>query len=108
MNRFPHYLLISVLAWSALGPLGLIAQTQEPLPPEATPSAEPAQMVPSHPATQLAQKEILMKVGRGDLQQFEDTVSRVSVSDPEIADAVVVSPHDVVINARIPGVTTAM
>src|SRR5207247_11306891 len=40
--------------------------------------------------------------------QFPDATSRVSVSDPGIADAVVVSPHDVVLNGKAPGNTTIM
>ena len=49
-----------------------------------------------------------LTVGRGELLQFSDDTSRVSVSDPTIADAVVVSPHDVVLNGKAPGNTTIM
>src|SRR5205823_85758 len=47
-------------------------------------------------------------VGRGQLLQFVDEASRVSVSDPAIADAVVVSSHDVVLNGKAAGNTTIM
>ncbi|MSO19460.1 MAG: type II and III secretion system protein [Acidobacteria bacterium] len=108
-NSLLMLVALAAVAWfanarltSAQQPAPAESVTTEPAtPPEPTPSM-------SKPATQLAQLEIQLKVGRGDLQQFTDAVSRVSVSDPEIADAVVVSPHDVVINARTPGVTTAM
>src|SRR5438552_13450269 len=49
-----------------------------------------------------------LTVGRGELMQFADDTSRVSVSDPTIADAVVVSTHDVVLNGKSPGNTTIM
>ena len=49
-----------------------------------------------------------LTVGRGQLVQFSDEASRVSVSDPTIADAVVVSAHDVVLNGKAPGNTTIM
>jgi pilus assembly protein CpaC len=60
------------------------------------------------PATQLEPKSMTLSVGRGQLTQFMEEASRVSVSDPAIADAVVVSPHEVVINAKSPGRTTIM
>lgn len=60
------------------------------------------------PATPLAPTSMTLTVGRGHLLQFPDETSRVSVSDPTIADAVVVSPHDVVLNGKSPGNTTIM
>ncbi|MSV27136.1 MAG: type II and III secretion system protein [Bryobacterales bacterium] len=60
------------------------------------------------PATPLAPASMTLTVGRGQLLQFPDEASRVSVSDPLIADAVVVSPHDVVLNGKSPGNTTIM
>lgn len=108
-TRSQHF-LTAALALSLSGlwqSLPASAQQQSPAA-ESMPAAEAPTPALSRPATQLAQKEILLKVGRGDLQQFDDNVSRVAVSDPEVADAVVVSPHDVVINGRVAGVTTAM
>jgi len=49
-----------------------------------------------------------LTVGRGELLQFNNEASRVSVSDPAIADAVVVSAYDVVLNGKAPGNTTIM
>jgi pilus assembly protein CpaC len=60
------------------------------------------------PATPLPPRSTTITVGRGELLQFQDEASRVSVSDPAIADAVVVSPHDVVLNGKSPGHTTIM
>ena len=60
------------------------------------------------PATRLPESSTTLTVGRGELLQFPDEASRVSVSDPAIADAVVVSPHDVVLNGKSPGHTTIM
>jgi pilus assembly protein CpaC len=51
---------------------------------------------------------VALTVGRGQLLQFPEDASRVSVSDPLIADAVVVSPHEVVINGKSAGNTTIM
>src|SRR5215813_4588402 len=60
------------------------------------------------PATILAARPLTLTVGRGELVQFSDETSRVSVSDPVTADAVVVSPHEVVLNGKAPGNTTIM
>ena len=63
---------------------------------------------PARLATPLPPRPMTLIVGRGELLQFTDETSRVSVSDPTIADAVVVSPHDVVLNGKAPGKTTIM
>src|ERR1041385_570775 len=70
-------------------------------------AAMPAQQ-PERPATLLPTTSMTLTVGRGELLQFPDDTSRVSVSDPTIADAVVVSTHDVVVNGKTPGNTTIM
>lgn len=46
--------------------------------------------------------------GRGQLLQFGQDVQRVVVAEPKIADAVVVSPHEVMVNAKAPGHTTVV
>lgn len=48
-------------------------------------------------------KDISLTVGRGELVQFNSDIARVAVSEPKIADAVVVSPREVMINAKAPG-----
>src|SRR4051812_30769899 len=63
---------------------------------------------PTGPATQLEPRSMTLTVGRGQLVQFPDENSRVSVSDATIADAVVASPHEVVLNGKSPGHTTIM
>ena len=51
-------------------------------------------------------RALSLVVGNGNLLQFDHDVSRVVVSEPKIADAVVVSPRDVMVNAKGPGHTT--
>ena len=51
-------------------------------------------------ATPLPSTSMTLTAGRGELLQFPDETSRVSVSDPTIADAIVVSTHDVVVNGK--------
>src|SRR5215831_1535228 len=62
----------------------------------------------SRPATPVPAQTKTLTVGRGELLQFTNEASRVSVSDPVTADAVVVSAHDVVLNGKAPGNTTIM
>src|SRR5271170_5677684 len=47
-----------------------------------------------------------LMVGKGQLLQFDAEIARVVISEPKIADAIVVSPHDVMITAKGPGHTT--
>jgi Flp pilus assembly protein, secretin CpaC len=44
--------------------------------------------------------------GRGELLQFQRDVARVVVAEPKIADAIVVSPREVMVTAKGPGKTT--
>ena len=86
MNRVLTALIVMILGAGA----AMAAQQPERL----------ARPLPSTPMT--------LTVGRGELLQFPDETSRVSVSDPTMADAVVVSTHDVVLNGKAPGNTTIM
>jgi pilus assembly protein CpaC len=51
-------------------------------------------------------RELPLTAGKGELLQFSREVNKVVVSEPKIADAVVVSPTEVVVNAKGPGKTT--
>ena len=47
-------------------------------------------------------------MGQGDLLQFANDVQRVVVAEPKVADAIVVSPHEVMVNAKGVGWTTVI
>jgi pilus assembly protein CpaC len=57
-----------------------------------------AQTAPPH--------EMTLTAGRGELLQFERDITKVAVAEPKIADAVVVSPREVMVNAKAAGKTT--
>lgn len=100
--------LVCVILSLAVGSLGAIA-AQAPAAPPQTEQSPPASVPrPDRPATPLAPRSMTITVGRGELLQFPDEASRVSVSDPATADVVVVSPHEVVMNGKSPGKTTIM
>ncbi len=45
-------------------------------------------------------RELTLTLGHGELVQFFNDITRVTVAEPKIADAVVVSPREVMINAK--------
>jgi pilus assembly protein CpaC len=50
--------------------------------------------------------DITLLEGRGELVSFPQDVTKVAISEPKIADAVVISPREVMINAKGPGRAT--
>jgi pilus assembly protein CpaC len=50
--------------------------------------------------------DVRLVEGRGELLQFQRDITRVAIAEPRIADAVVVSPREVMVNAKGPGRTT--
>src|SRR6266851_5853928 len=57
-------------------------------------------------AQTLPPKSLSLVVGKGHLLQFNNDVSRVVLAEPKIADAVVVGPREVMVNAKSSGKTT--
>jgi pilus assembly protein CpaC len=53
-------------------------------------------------------RALSMCLGKGELLQFDHEVSRVAAAEPKIADVVVVSPREVMINAKGIGKTTVI
>ena len=53
-------------------------------------------------------RPLSLVVGRGELMQYTGEVKQVAASEPKIADVVVISPHEVMINAKGPGRTTVV
>jgi len=48
-------------------------------------------------------REIPIVTGRGELLQFERDIERVAISEPKIADAIVVSPREIMVNGKSAG-----
>jgi pilus assembly protein CpaC len=98
-----RYLFLCVVVGLIVGVTTTLSQTEVVLQEQPAPVQKP-----SGPATQLEPRSMAVTIGRGRLVQFPEEASRVSVSDPTIADAVVVSPHEVVLNGKSAGHTTIM
>ena len=57
-------------------------------------------------ATRPQAHNVTLLEGRGELLTFPNDVNKVAISEPKIADAVVISPREVMINAKGPGRAT--
>jgi len=55
-----------------------------------------------------AEHSLVLMLGRGRLLRFPGDITRVAVAEPKIADAVVVSPREVMVNAKAAGHTTLL
>jgi pilus assembly protein CpaC len=51
---------------------------------------------------------ITLITGRGELLKFDQDVKQVAAAEPKIADVVVISPREVMVNAKEPGMTTVI
>jgi pilus assembly protein CpaC len=55
------------------------------------------------PAAAQSPRLITLINGRGELLEFERDIERLAISEPKIADAVLVSPREVMVNGHAPG-----
>lgn len=68
--------------------------------------AGPARAAAESPQSSGRNEEIAMTVGKSVILDHPDEIARISISNPEIADAVAVSTKEVLLNAKAPGITT--
>lgn len=59
-------------------------------------------------AQTLPVRDLPLTAGRGELLQFNQDIQKVAVAEPKIADAVVISPREVMVNAKGSGHTTVV
>jgi pilus assembly protein CpaC len=67
-----------------------------------------AAAVAAHADTPAAREAITLITGRGELLQFPADVKGVATAEPKIADVVVISPREVMVNAKEPGKTSVI
>jgi len=86
-----------------------IADAQQPSTETPAPAAAPASQAPSAPAAQNQAQDsnepqtLHLLVGRSLVITSPSRIKRVSLADPDIAEALVVSPTQVLVNGRKPG-----
>src|ERR1039458_7522823 len=56
--------------------------------------------------TQPQAREVSLVEGRGELLTFPADITKFAISEPKIADAIVISPREVMVNAKSPGRAT--
>jgi pilus assembly protein CpaC len=79
-----------------------VPATQMP-PSQAAPAQSPAASQAQVPAEEEGPAPLRVMVGKSLLINTTDKLKRVSVTDPEIADALVVTPTQVLVHGRSPG-----
>jgi len=106
MNRASSMFRKLFLATICLGSSVVLAQDQapaaSPAPTGNAPTAAPVQQAPQAPESSEPQTLHLL-VGRSLVITSRSRIKRVSLADPEIAEAIVVSPTQVLVNGRKPG-----
>jgi pilus assembly protein CpaC len=70
--------------------------------PGRTPSSEPVQALPA-PAAGVEYPKITLTASRSTILTTEFDITRVAITDPKIADAVVVQPREILIDGKTPG-----
>jgi pilus assembly protein CpaC len=67
-------------------------------------AAQTTQPVQTKPAV----REVTMLEGQGELLTFKSDVTKVAIAEPKVADAVVISPREVMVNGKTAGRTTLL
>src|SRR5271154_2456661 len=65
-------------------------------------------LLPALLFAQAAPETLTLITGRGHLLRFNDDVKQVVAAEPKIADVVVVSPREVMVNAKEAGKTSVI
>jgi len=103
--QLAYTVLLSAMCFSATA---IFAQEPAPAttPPPANSAATPAQapVAPASQGQESAEPQTLhLLVGRSLVITSPSRIKRVSLADPEIAEAIVVSPTQVLVNGKKPG-----
>lgn len=92
-----HALVVLALALAAVPAAAQSSPSQ--VAPQAAPPSETLQV----PAPQLEVRKINLTAGRSTVMPTEFDITRIAVTNPAVADAVVVQPREVLIDGKAPG-----
>lgn len=67
-----------------------------------------SQTQPAQSAALSPLRSLTLVTGRGELLQFAEDVKQVAAAEPKIADVIVISPREVMVNAKEAGKTTVV
>jgi pilus assembly protein CpaC len=95
----------ALLAVLSMGAPGAFAQNQPPAaqPAPASQATAPAPVPVQQAAEPEGSQTLHLLVGRSIVITSPSRIKRVSLADPNIAEAIVVSPNQVLVNGRTPG-----
>jgi pilus assembly protein CpaC len=97
---------LSSPAIRVLGSAVLVALMGSAVPaaqqPAGTPSSAPSQALPA-PAPAIEYPKIPLTAGRSTILTTEFDITRIAITNPAIADAVVVQPREILIDGKAPG-----
>ena len=100
MIRFSSVRIVAVAALLTVAPIS--AQT----PPAAQPPAVPQRALPAQPppaSTTIATQRVTLTAGRSTVLSTDYNITRIAVTNPNVADATVVEPREVLIDGKAPG-----
>lgn len=104
-----EFISLMFVVLALLAPAPTVAADSKPQQPSQTPAQEPAQTPSSATQQQLVAEgsaPLRVMVGKSVLVNTADRLKRVSVTDPAVADAMAVTPNQVLIHGRAPGEVT--
>jgi pilus assembly protein CpaC len=96
-------------------PGGVLAQQPQAQPPAApspvqTPAAQqpapgpaPAQTAPAGPVQERQYERVVVTAGRSTIVTTNFDITRIAITNPEVADAVVVQPHEILVDGKKAG-----
>jgi pilus assembly protein CpaC len=90
------------MALATLLPLALVIALQQAAP-AAPPSTAPAAPQPAQPAAADPIEKVQLTAGRSTVIGTTFDITRIAVTNPAIADAVVVQPQEILIDGKAPG-----
>lgn len=67
-----------------------------------------ASMIPSHAVMAQEPSPVKIVIGKGHLLEFPMNLTRASVADPAVASVTILSPREVMLNGKSPGVTNLL
>jgi len=79
--------------------VGTSGAAQQVPPPQPAPAAPPVQAAPRQPAVE----RVPLTAGRSTVVPTDFDITRIAITNPEIADAVVVQPREILIDGKKPG-----
>jgi pilus assembly protein CpaC len=93
----------TIVIVAVLGSVRLYAQTAPPVQTTAARAPMAATMATGAPTDQNAARPVSVKVGRSTVVDVGAAITRVSLTSADVADAMVTSPNELLLNGKAPG-----